>query len=62
MNTCFFIKTPLSKRAKKATIPKFDRFMPKTSKIALKHEKRTDIININPVVSRWRGKKESNSQ
>lgn len=47
---------PLSKRAKKKTTsPKFNRFMPKTSKTALKNEKRTDI-SINPIVSIWRAK------
>lgn len=42
---------PLSKRAKKkTTLPKFNRFMSKTSETSLKNEKRTDT-SINPIVS-----------
>ena len=40
-------------KEKRAISPKFNRFMPKTSEIALKNEKRTDIISINPVVLIW---------
>lgn len=43
-----FIKIPLSKRV---ILPKFNRFMPKASEIALKNEKMTDIFGINPIVS-----------
>lgn len=39
-------------KEKRAISPKFNRFMPKTSEIALKNEKRTDI-SINPIVSIW---------
>ena len=35
---------------KRATSPKFSRFMPKASEIVFKNEKRTDIC-INPVIS-----------
>ena len=46
-----FDKLPAFKtRKKKATSPKFSRFMPKASEIVLKNEKRTDIC-INPVIS-----------
>ena len=49
MKTCFlssihtFHKNASIKKSKKNTSPKFNRFMPKTSEIALKNEKRTDI-------------------
>ena len=59
MNTCFllliraFHKNTSIKRSKekRGISPKFNRFMPKTSEIALKNEKRTDVFGINPIVS-----------
>lgn len=47
-----FDKLPTFKtlKEKRATSPKFSRFMPKASEIVLKNEKRTDIC-INPVIS-----------
>ena len=36
-----------------ATSPELNQNKPKTSKIALKNEKRTDIFGINPIVSIW---------
>lgn len=38
-------------KEKGAASPKIKTFMPKISKTALKKEKRTNIFNINPIVS-----------
>ena len=47
-------------RQKKDTSPEFKKNKPKTSKIALKNEKRTDIFGINSNVSIWCRQQESN--
>ena len=55
-------KIPIIKTEKenRATSPEFKQNMPKTSKITPENEKRTDIFGINPIVSRWCGRSESN--
>lgn len=49
-------------KEKKATSPKIKQSMPKISEIALwNEEKRIDIFSINPIVSIWSEKRDSNS-
>ena len=43
-----------------ASSPEFKQNKPKTSKIVLKNEKRTDIFGINSIVSKWRRKRDLN--
>lgn len=47
-------------KEKGATSPEIEQNMPKISEIAPKITKRTDIFGINPIVSIWSGRPDSN--
>ena len=55
---CSLIKIEKENRT---TSPEFKQNMPKTSEIALYNEKKTDIFHINPIVSYWWLRGDSNS-